>query len=102
VSLIVSEENTDPIFVEGAAGDYIVAMDPLDGSSNIDVSFLFIAVVCCYCIVLKNCGCCFCQVNISIGSIFAIYHREANRTGPFTLEDVLRPGSEMIAAGYTM
>jgi fructose-1,6-bisphosphatase I len=50
-------------------------MDPLDGSSNIDV-------------------------NISIGSIFAIYHRSGD--GPVTAKDALRPGTELVCAGYTM
>lgn len=63
--------------MEGA-GNYVVAMDPLDGSSNIDV-------------------------NISIGSIFAIYHRDDKaKSGPFTVDDVLLPGSQLVAAGYTM
>lgn len=75
VSLIVSEENADPIFVPDG-GDYIVAMDPLDGSSNIDV-------------------------NISIGSIFAVYRR-ADREKAVSVEDILRPGTELVAAGYTM
>lgn len=74
VSLIVSEENDEPIKVENG-GPYVVAMDPLDGSSNIDV-------------------------NISIGSIFAIY--SAKDKSNVTVDDVLRPGVECLAAGYTM
>jgi fructose-1,6-bisphosphatase I len=78
VSLIVSEENAEPIVVPGG-GDYVVAMDPLDGSSNIDV-------------------------NISIGSIFAVYHRatDAAHGSPATVAEILRPGLELVAAGYTM
>jgi fructose-1,6-bisphosphatase I len=78
VSLIVSEENEQPIVVPDG-GDYVVAMDPLDGSSNIDV-------------------------NISIGSIFAIYHRAQNvpEGTAATAAEILRPGLELVAAGYTM
>jgi fructose-1,6-bisphosphatase I len=55
-------------------GKYILAMDPLDGSSNIDV-------------------------NISIGSIFSIYRRQSE--GPLaTLADFLRKGKEQVCAGY--
>jgi fructose-1,6-bisphosphatase I len=66
----------EPIHIEGSKGNYVVAMDPLDGSSNIDV-------------------------NISIGSIFAVYH-VAEKGRPATLADVLQPGSELVCAGYTM
>ncbi len=78
VSLIVSEENEQPIVVPDG-GDYVVAMDPLDGSSNIDV-------------------------NISIGSIFAVYHRpkDTPEHAAATAAEILRPGLELVAAGYTM
>ena len=55
----------------------MVAMDPLDGSSNIDV-------------------------NISIGSIFSIYHRPTGVDADATVAEILRPGLELVAAGYTM
>jgi fructose-1,6-bisphosphatase I len=54
---------------------YIVALDPLDGSSNIDV-------------------------NISVGTIFSIYRRVSPDHGPLTLEDFLQKGSQQAAAGY--
>lgn len=57
-------------------GEYVLVFDPLDGSSNIDV-------------------------NVSIGSIFSIYRRKT-ASGPGTLEDVLRKGSEQVAAGYVV
>lgn len=60
-----------------ASGKYIVLMDPLDGSSNIDV-------------------------NVSIGTIFSIYHRVSPVGTPVTLEDFLQPGSRQIAAGYVV
>lgn len=75
VSLMVSEENESAIEVEDANGHYLVAFDPLDGSSNIDA-------------------------NVSIGTIFGIYKKET--TGKATKEDILQPGHKMVAAGYTM
>ncbi len=77
VSIIISEENEDPIFLEGAEEEkYIVAIDPLDGSSNIDV-------------------------NASIGSIFSIYRRPtASKTAK--IEDCLQKGKHQVAAGYVI
>ena len=60
---------------EALQGVYCVATDPLDGSSNIDC-------------------------NVSTGTIFGVYKRMPGNT-PGT-EDVLRPGKELIAAGYCM
>ncbi|MDP6908423.1 MAG: class 1 fructose-bisphosphatase [Flavobacteriales bacterium] len=74
---IASEENEGVIeFKSGHAvnGQYIVAIDPLDGSSNIDV-------------------------NVSIGTIFSIYRRKS-KSGPATFEDFMQPGTEQLAAGY--
>lgn len=77
VAVMVSEENENAIFVNDATskGKYCVVFDPLDGSSNIDA-------------------------GVSIGTIFGIYHIPAHSKGD--LADVLRPGREMVAAGYTM
>ncbi len=74
---IASEENDGVIeFKSGYSvdGQYIVAIDPLDGSSNIDV-------------------------NVSIGTIFSIYRRKS-KSGPATFEDSMQPGTEQLAAGY--
>ncbi|XP_062028061.1 fructose-1,6-bisphosphatase, cytosolic-like isoform X1 [Rosa rugosa] len=74
--ILVSEEDEEATFVEPSKrGRYIVVFDPLDGSSNID------------------CG-------VSIGTIFGIYMVK-DKENP-TLDDVLRPGSNMVAAGYCM
>lgn len=73
-AVLVSEENDDAIFVEGS-GKYCVVFDPLDGSSNIDA-------------------------GVNIGTIFGIYLVEEGSKG--TLQDVLRPGTDMVAAGYCM
>ncbi len=76
---IASEENDDFIQIKGHKGDnknkYVVLMDPLDGSSNIDV-------------------------NVSVGTIFSIYQRVTPVGTPVQLEDFLQPGNKQVAAGY--
>jgi len=75
---IASEENEDvTTFHEGLCHNakYIVCMDPLDGSSNIDV-------------------------NVSVGTIFSIYRRKSPIGEAAVLDDFLQKGSEMVAAGY--
>jgi fructose-1,6-bisphosphatase I len=75
VSVIISEENDDPVFIEGCENEkYIIAIDPLDGSSNIDV-------------------------NASIGTIFSIYRRSNSTQAP-TAEDCMQKGKHQVAAGY--
>ena len=76
VCAIGSEENDDLIPVVGKPGNYVVLLDPLDGSANIDT-------------------------NIPIGSIFSIYRRVTS-TGPGTLADALQPGRNQVAAGYVI
>ncbi len=57
-------------------GPYAMIFDPLDGSSNIDA-------------------------NVSIGTIFSIHRRRS--TGPDgSLEDLLQPGRDQVAAGYVI
>ncbi|KAJ3169684.1 hypothetical protein HDU87_000565 [Geranomyces variabilis] len=76
-AILVSEEDDEAIFVEDSKrGHYCVCFDPLDGSSNID------------------CG-------VSIGTIFGIYRVKSEGAKP-SIADVLRPGTEMVAAGYCM
>lgn len=76
---IASEENDDFITIEGNDGEhknkYVVLMDPLDGSSNIDV-------------------------NVSVGTIFSVYRRLTEVGTPVKLEDFLQPGNKQVAAGY--
>jgi fructose-1,6-bisphosphatase I len=77
--IVASEENDEIIEIDGEVSKnakYIVAMDPLDGSSNIDV-------------------------NVALGTIFSIYRRVSN-TGSATLKDVLQKGTEQVAAGYVI
>ncbi len=76
---IASEEEDDFVIVEGADNShkskYILLMDPLDGSSNIDV-------------------------NVSVGTIFSIYKRISPIGTPVVKEDFLQKGTEQVAAGY--
>ena len=77
---VASEENQEVITFDrefGHGGNYVVLMDPLDGSSNIDV-------------------------NVSIGTIFSIYRRISPRDQPAQLEDFLQPGRQQCAAGYVI
>jgi len=74
---IASEENEDIIPVENEVSKnakYVVAIDPLDGSSNIDV-------------------------NVSVGTIFSIFRR-TSLSGKGLVEDFLQRGTEQVAAGY--
>ncbi|KAL5139619.1 Fructose-1,6-bisphosphatase, cytosolic [Glycine soja] len=75
--ILVSEEDEEATFVEASKRGklYCVVFDPLDGSSNID------------------CG-------VSIGTIFGIYLIKEDHEP--TIEDVLQPGKNMLAAGYCM
>ncbi|MAT90159.1 MAG: class 1 fructose-bisphosphatase [Flavobacteriaceae bacterium] len=76
---IASEEEDDFITITGRnqrnENKYIVLIDPLDGSSNIDV-------------------------NVSVGTIFSIYRRVTPSGEPVTLDDFLQPGNRQVAAGY--
>ena len=77
VCAIVSEEEDAVVDLQNNSGKYVVAIDPLDGSSNIDV-------------------------NISIGTIFSIYRRKSPIGSPILLEDIMQPGSEQVAEGYVL
>lgn len=76
LAAMVSEEDEGILQVpeEYNEGKYILLVDPLDGSSNIDL-------------------------NVSVGTIFAIYRRKSE-SGPVTMDDVLQKGTEIVAAGY--
>lgn len=73
VSMLVSEENDEPVTLERTTGGgkYMIVFDPLDGSSNIDV-------------------------NVNVGTIFSIFRRNDKHA------DVLQPGVEQVAAGYVV
>lgn len=78
VCAIASEENEEIILINNNVSKnakYVVCIDPLDGSSNIDV-------------------------NVSIGTIFSIYRRVSPLSGPGQVEDFMQKGTEQVAAGY--
>lgn len=75
--MVISEENDGIVSLNSQGGKYIVYLDPLDGSSNIDV-------------------------NVSIGSIFSIYMRQSKYTPNPTESDALQPGTRQVAAGYVL
>ncbi|MBU1822372.1 MAG: class 1 fructose-bisphosphatase [Bacteroidetes bacterium] len=77
VCAIISEEDEEIIYTGNDNGKYVVAMDPLDGSSNIDV-------------------------NVSIGTIFSIYHRVTPIGTPATIEDFMQGGRKQVGAGYIL
>jgi fructose-1,6-bisphosphatase I len=76
---IASEEEEDFVAIKDKDGNspnkYVVLIDPLDGSSNIDV-------------------------NITVGTIFSIYKRITPVGTPVKKEDFLQKGNQQVAAGY--
>ncbi|MFK7946661.1 MAG: class 1 fructose-bisphosphatase [Saprospiraceae bacterium] len=77
---IASEEEDDVIIFDNESavnGKYIVSMDPIDGSSNI-------------------------EVNVSIGTVFAIYRRISPIGEPAVIEDFLQTGRQQVVAGYVI
>lgn len=77
VCAIVSEEEEEIMHTGNQDAKYIIAIDPLDGSSNIDV-------------------------NVAIGTIFSIFRRKTKIGQEATYEDVLQKGTQQIAAGYVL
>lgn len=81
VSAVGTEEQDQMIIFDDAfhadRGRYIVFMDPVDGSSNIDV-------------------------NVSIGTNFCIFRRQSDQGQPLTEQDYLQPGKNAVAAGYVV
>jgi fructose-1,6-bisphosphatase I len=80
VCAVASEENDEMIYIDSPVSKnakYVVAMDPLDGSSNIDV-------------------------NVSIGTIFSIFQRTTPVGSLPNTDDFFQPGNKMLAAGYVI
>jgi fructose-1,6-bisphosphatase I len=77
LAVMASEENAGiiPIPDEYPTGRYVLAFDPLDGSSNTDYS-------------------------VTLGTIFSILRRKSPAGTRGTLEDCLQPGRDIVAAGY--
>jgi fructose-1,6-bisphosphatase I len=77
---LASEENEDMIIFGNKYsmdGKYVVAFDPIDGSSNI-------------------------EVNIPIGTIFSVYKRLTSAGSSASIDDLLQSGNQLVAAGYVM
>jgi fructose-1,6-bisphosphatase I len=76
---IASEEEDDFIIINSQDNNhqnkYVILMDPLDGSSNIDV-------------------------NVSVGTIFSIFRRVTEVGTPVEKKDFLQAGDQQVAAGY--
>ena len=76
VRVLVSEEEEDPLYFEDSPhARYVVMCDPIDGSSNLDA-------------------------GVAVGTIFGIYKLEEGAKG--SKDDLLKPGTELVAAGFTM
>jgi fructose-1,6-bisphosphatase I len=76
VCALISEESESYVDLNNE-GRYVIAIDPLDGSSNIDV-------------------------NVSIGTIFSVYRRKSPVGTPITDIDILQMGSDQVASGYIL
>ncbi len=76
VCALVSEESDTYVDLNND-GKYVIAIDPLDGSSNIDV-------------------------NVSIGTIFSVYRRKTPEGTPIQEKDILQKGADQVAAGYVL
>jgi fructose-1,6-bisphosphatase I len=75
-ALLVSEEEENIVtFPKGPNANYAVFCDPIDGSSNLDA-------------------------GVSVGTIFGIHRLAPGSRGE--KEDILKPGTELVAAGFTM
>ena len=76
---IASEEEDEFISINSLNSQnqnkYVVLIDPLDGSSNIDV-------------------------NVSLGTIFSVYKRQTKKGFPVDMKDFLQPGTNQVASGY--
>ncbi|KFY83437.1 hypothetical protein V498_08080 [Pseudogymnoascus sp. VKM F-4517 (FW-2822)] len=78
-AVLVSEEEDKAIFFpEHPGAQYAVACDPIDGSSNLDA-------------------------GVSVGTIFGIFKLDESMSRKrLTKEDLLKPGTELVASGFTM
>ena len=74
---VIGSEEVEEAILAPHHGKYVALFDPLDGSSNIDT-------------------------NVGIGTIFAILRRSDPKLSRPSLADALRPGREIVAAGYVL
>ena len=78
--ILVSEEEDKEIVYDNPNARYAVVCDPIDGSSNLDA-------------------------GVSVGTIFGIFQLPDSIVGPgksVTAKDILLPGTELVASGFTM
>lgn len=73
---LASEEEDEVVDLLNFDGKYVIAFDPLDGSSNIDV-------------------------NVSVGTIFSV-HRKLDAVSPGDTKQFLQPGKDQVLAGYIL
>ncbi len=73
---LASEEEDEVVDLENPDGNYIIAFDPLDGSSNIDV-------------------------NVGVGTIFSV-HKKLNDVPAGDARQFLQPGRDQVLAGYVL
>ncbi len=74
---IVSEEDDELVLTDNRNAKYVVTIDPVDGSSNVDV-------------------------NIPIATAFGILRRKSGKGTKPRMSDVLQPGIDQVAAGYIL
>lgn len=74
---IVSEERDEVIYTGNDDAKYVVTIDPIDGSSNVNV-------------------------NISTGTVFSIFRRRSPAGTTPKPEDILQPGRKQIVGGYVL
>ena len=77
IAAIISEEDEGFVSLNNPKGKYLLAIDPLDGSSNIDV-------------------------NVSIGTIFSVYKRKGPLSEEIRERDFLQRGGMQVVAGYLL
>lgn len=78
--MVISEEEEQAIVFNEPHARYVVACDPIDGSSNLDA-------------------------GVSVGTIFGIFklpEKVVYSEKKVSASDVLLPGTELVAAGFTM
>ncbi|MCP3658785.1 MAG: fructose-1,6-bisphosphatase [Bacteroidetes bacterium] len=74
IAAIISEEELKPIILN-KKGKYILTIDPIDGSSNV-------------------------EYNGSCGTIFSLYKRKSQKDQELSDKDYLQKGKDQIFAGY--
>ena len=74
---VITEEEESPIILNEKEGEFILTLDPLDGTSNV-------------------------KINGITGTIFSIYKRISSKEEKINSEDFLQPGKNQIVSGYIL